>query len=174
LSTLVRRKEGRAVERLIVGLGEAGPWREVCAWALGMIGDPAAFEPLRDRIHDDNPTFQMAVVKALRTIDNARAVELLHERLDDAADPGRDRLARTLAALDLMGAIGSLCRKVKQGSVEPDRLRQALAAVHAEAERGGRGSSTGAPIHDPQELLRRSAAAMRRLEADLRNLAQDP
>jgi HEAT repeat protein len=173
LAALVIRKDPRAVERLIAGLGDVPPWREVYAWALGMIGAPEAFQPLRDRLDTDDPAFQMAVVKALRKIDNAQAVDLLHAQLDDADNPGRDRLVRTIAALDLLGAIGSLCRKVKQGGVDLDRLHRALEAVHVEAEESIQRNSAAAPFLAPREDLRRSASAMRRLEANIRDLAQD-
>jgi HEAT repeat protein len=204
LGALVRRKDERAVVPLIAGLDEPGAWREVCAWALGEIGDPAAFVPLCARLITNNSTFQMTVVKALRTIDNARAVDLLHALIEDDDDPGRDRLLRTLAALDLIGAIGSLCRKVKQGRLDPERVRLALSTVHDEANRSLRAHDvrTSFPIHphessayeneggdhgdgdgDPvakdvargedRAAFRRSAAAMRRLEENLRELARD-
>jgi HEAT repeat protein len=177
LGVLVRRRESRAVDRLIAGLDEPGPWREVCTWALGRLGARAAFEPLCGLILIDNATLQMAVIKALRSIDNPRAVDLLHDLLDDEANPHRDRLARTIAALDLMGAVGTLCRKVQQGSISPACLRRALSVVHAEAERIHQeppwgATSTAAGPCDLGEALRHSAAAMRRLEANLRELAQ--
>ena len=181
LGLLVRRKDMRAVERLIAGLAEAGQRREVCAWALGHLGDHSAFEPLCALLHDDDPTMQMAVVKALRTIDNARAVDLLHAALDDAEGPRLVRLEQTLAALDLMGAIGVICRKVKDGGVDSARLGNALAAVHAEAQRAVQRHirSRKPPVdrpetapRDPLDPLRRSAAAMRQLEAKLRDLTR--
>jgi HEAT repeat protein len=188
LGMLIRRKESRAVGPLIAGLDDPGPWREICAWALGRIGDPAAFEPLSSLILLPGPALQMAVIKSLRQIDNPRAVDLLHALLDDAANPHRDRLARTLAALDLMGAVGVLCRKARLGTLDHDCLYRAIGAVHAEAERvvrergprvdaGGAATSTSTstftdPPADLRAGLRRSAAAMRRLEANLRNLAR--
>ena len=173
LGALIRAGEPRAVDRLIDGLGRAEPsrWRELCAWGLGVLGAASAFEPLAALLArgDESAALQMASIKALRSIDNARAVDLIHRLLATLARPGRRHLSRTLAALDLLGAVGLLCRKVQQGHVDTSGLKRALEAVQAEAALARRKSRTDGP--SPPQSPGDSAERIRRLETYLRTLA---
>ena len=111
------------------------------------------------------------VVRALRAIDNARAVDLLHGSLDDQANPGRDWLAMTLAGMDLMSAAQSVRVAAKGGNM--GLLLQALQAAGA-AHRQSQPSQaeTGDAVPEPAEMSRNSADLMRQLEWTLRNLAR--
>lgn len=165
---LGRRKDRRAVERLIAalaaeaaGIGRvASLWEEAGAecsrsiahlesemarwaesatrleaylWALGEIGDPAAFEPMQGLL--EIPTIPdllglvPSLVMALRKVDNARAVDLIHRLLDDPARPDRARLEMTLAGTGLMGATRALI--ASPGGKDPAILGQALQSIRA-------------------------------------------
>jgi HEAT repeat protein len=104
------RKDRQAVTRLLRAAAEGGPHRFIYIRVLGEIGDPAAFEPLAAFLAAPGFMLGHEVVMALRRIDNARAVDLFHERLGGRPGAEVDLLAHTLAGTDLLNAICSLAR----------------------------------------------------------------
>ncbi|MBU1662625.1 MAG: HEAT repeat domain-containing protein [Chloroflexi bacterium] len=67
----------RAVEPLIATLGDQPNVREVAAKALGKIADPRAVEPLIAALQDENWGVQGTTAKALGEIGDTRAVKPL-------------------------------------------------------------------------------------------------
>jgi HEAT repeat protein len=71
----------RAVESLIAAISDK-EWevRASAIWALGMLDDDRAFEPLRAIVENPIPDEQNSYVaaRALLTIDRSRALEVLH------------------------------------------------------------------------------------------------
>src|SRR5262249_39656053 len=155
IRTLGRRKDRRAVEPLLALLAQAkavlsrvarswhdgehqavaSEWSEIfpqlhgVVTALGEIRDERAFAPLQELLESGEPRLLDVlvpdVVRALRSIDNARAVDLLHDMLEEA-NPGDDQLALALAGMDLMNAAQSL-----RGTANLGVLLQALGAAGA-------------------------------------------
>jgi HEAT repeat protein len=205
---LARRKDRRAVDRLLAALAEVRPglertlraWRETevtdappferlqAEWAeilprldgyvraLGAIGDARAFAPLQELLELDESHVHAGivpvVVTALRTIDNPRAVDLLHQWLDDPSRPGRQRLAQILAGIDLMNAVGSLRRTARVGDIGVlgQVLREAGMALEQfrSQQEGGRDTAAG----DDEEIGPSGTELMRRLEGILRELGR--
>jgi HEAT repeat protein len=122
------RKDQRAVPRLLQAVAEDGPYQFVYVRILGEIGDTRAFEPLQELL--DVPEFmrRREVVTALRKIDNARAVDLFHEQLEELPSAEGDRLAHTLAGIDLLNAACALARKAR-ASGDVETLGQAASAA---------------------------------------------
>lgn len=111
------------------------------------------------------------VVRALRAIDNARAVDLLHSILDDPSNPDRDWLAMTLAGTDLMNATQPL--RVAASGGDLGVLLQALGAAGAALRQlNAPETEIADAVNDPAEMTRASTDLMRRLEETLRSLAR--
>jgi HEAT repeat protein len=125
---LAVRKDRRAVPRLLQAAAEAGPYQASYIRVLGAIGDPRAFEPLQALLGAPGFMLGREVVMALRTIDNARAVDLFHDQLEGLPHAEADRLAHTLAGTDLLNAAWSLVRKAR-ASGDVDALAQAALAA---------------------------------------------
>lgn len=143
--------------------------------ALGEIGDERAFEPLQELLEAERVYgpmgLVMEVVRALRKINNARAVEFLHRLLDDPSYPERDRLEMTLAGMDLMGAVQSLAAGSAGGEI--GALREALQAILvSQVQLHSQGDGIGGPISDEGEIRRIGMDRMRRLEEVLRKLGR--
>jgi HEAT repeat protein len=121
----------RAVPRLFQAVAEGGPYRFLHIRVLGDIDDSRAFEPLQALL--TSPEFMLGseVVMALRKIDNARAVDHFHERLDGLPGAERDSLARTLAGNDLLNAARSLARKASASGDITTLARATVAARDA-------------------------------------------
>jgi HEAT repeat protein len=174
---LAQRKERRAVERLLAALDKPDLCLWLYVWALGEIGDLRAFEPLAVLLDSRDFHVQSAAIKALRTIDNARAVDLLYQRLEDPAHAGRDQLAKSLAHMDLLDAIHSVFEAAARGN--RDVLRQARARLQSAQDQMRAYTMTpdaGDPAPDwgrnPVEQAR--IALIRRLECELRELSRKP
>jgi HEAT repeat protein len=172
---LAQRKERRAVERLIAALEQPDLCVWLYAWALGEIGDPRAFEPIEALLESSDFHVRSAAVKALRTIDNARAVDLLHERLEDPSCDNRMELARTLANMDLLDAIHAVYRKAARGNAEI-LIR---AAEYFNAAQNQLRSHTWAasakddtPDPDQNDAEQARIELLRQLESELRALAR--
>jgi HEAT repeat protein len=156
-------------------------WAEVYAdldgyvRALGEIGDERAFGPLQELLEAEGPHDLMPlvveIVRALRKIDNARAVDLLHGLLNDPSYPGRDRLELTLAGMDLMGAAQSLVSRAAGGNL--GILGQGLGAILAsQAQLHSQGAGIECTATDEGEASRIGTDLMRRLEETLRTLGR--
>jgi HEAT repeat protein len=172
---LARRRERKAVDRLVAALERPDPGLWLCVWALGEIGDPRAFEPLEPLLDSQDFHVQCAAVKALRKIDNARAVDLLYERLEDPNRDDRGKFAHILAGMDLMDAIGSLSKTAAGGKLDVltkalERLRWAQDQMRANAQRLRAGDA--AP--DRAEVEQARVELLRQLESDLRDLSRKP
>jgi HEAT repeat protein len=124
------RKDRRAVPRLLQAVAEGGSSQAFHIQLLGEIGDPRAFEPLQALLATPEFMLGQQVVIALRKIDNARAVDLFHEQLEELPAREGDRLARTLAGTDLLNAALSLARKAR-ASGDTATLSQAFGAAQA-------------------------------------------
>jgi HEAT repeat protein len=184
------RKDRRAVPRLLQAVAEGGPYRSFYIRTLGQIGDLQAFEPLQDLLTAPEFMLGREVVMALRQIDNARAVDLFHEQLDELPRAEADRLARTLAGTDLLNATWSLARKARASGDLGPLARAAVAArdvleehrSRLEALRGGEGTAAvggdeEGPIEgtgaDPGRAVSRAGLdVIRKLESILRDLGQ--
>jgi HEAT repeat protein len=128
---LAVRQDRRAVGRLLQAAAEAGPHQSCYIRTLGAIGDPSAFEPLQALLGTHDFMLGREVVMALRTIDNARAVDLFHEQLEGLPRAEADRLARSLAATDLLNAAMALARKARASGDREMLAQAALAARDA-------------------------------------------
>jgi HEAT repeat protein len=207
---LGRRKDRRALERLLDALAEAregldralqvwnameserspsieyhrvelAEWAEVAPqllgiiWALGEIGDARAFTPLQELLEIGESRIVSWIVpdiiRALRRIDNPRAVDLVHGLLDDPCYPGRDWLAMTLAGMDLMNATQSLRVSANRGDLGT-LLRALQAARIAQEELHSQIDGLGDSVTDAGEISRHGTDLMRRLEAILRGFGQ--
>jgi HEAT repeat protein len=124
------RKDRRAVPRMLQAVAEGGASQAFHIQMLGEIGDPRAFEPLQELLATPQFMLGQQVVTALRKIDNARAVDLFHEQLEELPAREGDRLARTLAGTDLLNAALSLVRKAR-ASGDTATLSQAFGAAQA-------------------------------------------
>jgi HEAT repeat protein len=174
---LAQRKERKAVERLIAALDKPDLCVWLYVWALGEIGDPRAFGPLEAMLNSRDFHVQSAAVKALRTIDNARAVDLLYKWLEDPACHGRDQLAKTLANMDLLDAIHSVFKAAARGN--RDVLKQArtrLRSAHDQmrAYTGTPRAGGSAPHGSQSEMEQARIELMRELECELRALIRKP
>src|SRR5262245_21499465 len=184
------RKDQRAVDRLLQAVAEGGPYQSFYIRMLGEIGDPRAFEPLQALLMAPEFMLRSEVVMALRKIDNPRAVDLFHEQLEGLPCAEGDRLAHTLAGIDLLNAACSLARKAR-ASGDLETLAQAAFgardALHEhrsrlEAIRSGEGPAdvgsedegqdegTGA---DPGRAVSKAGLeVIRKFESILRNLGR--
>jgi HEAT repeat protein len=176
---LAQRKERKAVERLIAALDKPDLCLWLYVWALGEIGDPRALEPLAVLLDSRDFHVQSAAVKALRTIDNARAVDLLYQRLEDPAQRGRDQLAKTLAHMDLLDAIQCVFKAAAGGNRDVlrrarARLRSAQDQMRAYTATPIPGASGPAPDWDMNPVEQARVALIRRLECELRELTRKP
>jgi HEAT repeat protein len=122
----------RAVPALIDALEghEAGAFRDRAAWALGLIRDPRAVEPLLRHIGDDNPNVAKWSIEALGLTGDRRAVEAL---ITIAKNRGASADLRTSAASSL-GAIGDPrafepLLAIFKNAVEPIWLRRCCLAA---------------------------------------------
>jgi HEAT repeat protein len=180
------RKDRRAVDRLLRAVAEGGPHQSFYIQILGQIGDERAFEPLQALLMVPEFMLGREVVTALRKIDNARAVDLFHEQLEELPGAAGDRLARTLAGTDLVNAACSLARKARasgdagtlaQGAsaardaLDEHRSRlQALANGYPVANTGG--ADEDVPIDPGRAASKAGLSAIRQLESVLRDLGQ--
>jgi HEAT repeat protein len=185
------RKDRRAVARLLRAVAEGGPYQFLYIRVLGEIGDPRAFEPLRDLLAAPEFLLRREVVTALRRIDNRRAVDLFHEQLAELPGAEAERLAHTLAGTDLLNAAWSLARQARaSGDLETlaraasaardalDEHRSRLEAVgdgDGTAEVGGGGGDRAADAGEGPDRAVSSAGldAIRQLESVLRGLGRD-
>jgi HEAT repeat protein len=172
---LAQRRERKAVDRLMAALTEPDLCLWLYVWALGEIGDPRAFKSLERMLDARDFHVQSAAVKALRTLDNARAVDLFYQRLEDTARPDRDRFARVLANLDLLDAIQSLLKTAAGRKREvlawvQERLRQAQAQMQACT----RSLESGDSALEPNRVEQAHVELMREIESELRELARKP
>jgi HEAT repeat protein len=165
---LAQRKERKAVEPLIAALDKPDLCVWLYVWALGEIGDPRAFEPLEVMLDARDFHVQSAAVKALRTIDNARAVDLLHQWLEDPAHGGRDQLAKTLANIDLLDAIHAVFRAAARGN--RDVLRQARTRLRSAQDQ----MCAYAQNPGQSEVEKARVELIRQLECELRDLSRKP
>lgn len=157
---------------------EAAPTLHATVAALGEIGDPRAFEPLRELLEFDEGHDMLGLVPefvvALRKIDNPRAVDLLHGLLDDPGFPGRERLRMRLAGIDLMGAVRSLTVRVGGGELaDLGTLRVGLEGAMAALLRFAAQADTAGP-QDEAELGREGTEQLRQLEDFLRGIGRKP
>ncbi len=194
IRALGRRKDRRAVEPLLAALAEAKAAisRATRAWhegqphvvstewsetlpqlhaivnALGEIRDERAFESLQELLELGEPRLHAGlvpdIVRALRTIDNARAVDLLHSMVDESK-PGGGWLAMTLAGMDLMNATQALRGRAIS------KLWRALEAA-GEAQRQLQSSERDEEAPDPEAMSRNATNVMRRLESALRSMTR--
>jgi HEAT repeat protein len=185
------RKDRRAVARLLQAVDEGGPYQFVYIRVLGEIGDPRAFEPLRDLLAAPEFLLRREAVTALRRIDNPRAADLFHEQLAELPGAEGDRLAHTLAGTDLLNAAWSLARKAKASGDLETLARAALAARDAldehrsrlDAVGGGGGTADvgggdgdraeGAGENPGRAVSKAGLDAVRELESVLRGLGRD-
>jgi HEAT repeat protein len=172
---LARRKERKAVGRLIAALDRPEVGLGLYVWTLGEIGDPRAFEPVEAMLGSRDFHVRSAAVNALQKIDNARAVDLLYQRLEDPARDDRDQLAHTLVEMDLLDAIRSLVKTAAGGRHDilmhtRERLRSAQDQMRVYTQ-GLRAGDT-APGRGEVEQAR--VELMRRLESELRDLGRKP
>jgi HEAT repeat protein len=167
---LAQRKERKAVEPLIAALDQPDILHWLYVWALGEIGDPRAFEPLEVMLESQDFQVQSAAVTALRKIDNARAVDVLYQRLDDPCRNDYGGLARTLAGMDLMSAVRSVRKNAADGN--PDVLRQALQKLGAALTEIPAFAQNQRLEDTAQDQGQASLERMRQLESELRNLGR--
>jgi HEAT repeat protein len=172
------RKDPRAVPRLVRAVAEGGPHQLFYIRVLGEIGDPRAFEPLQALL--DAPEFmcRREVVTALRKIDNRRAVDLFHEQLEERPAAESDRLAHTLAGIDLLNAAWSLARKARaSGDFEvlaeaASAARDALDEHRSRLRAIGDGETAGA---EPGRAASEAGLdVIRTLESLVRDLGRRP
>jgi HEAT repeat protein len=174
---LAQRKERKAVERLIAALGKPDLCVWLYVWALGEIGDARAFEPLEAMLDSRDFHVQSAAVKALRMIDNARAVDVLYQWLEDPAQDGRDQLAKTLANMDLLDAIHGVFKAAARGNrdvLRQARMRLRSAQDQMRAYMGTPGARGRAPDWSPRQVEQARVELIRRLECELRELSRKP
>jgi HEAT repeat protein len=146
--------------------------------ALGEIGDPRAFGPLQDLLEVDEGIHLIGlvteVVRALRRIDNPRAVDHLHRLLDDPSYPWRDRLEMTLASMDLMNALHALAtRSSGQDFGALWRGLEATLASQGPPHPLEADIEEDDPSIDEAEARRIGTDLMRRLEETIRGLGRD-
>lgn len=75
--------------------------REVCAWALGAIGDPKAVTALLPMVKNESRDFRLVAVRALGDIGEASAAPAILELVNSEADPAI--IAHAAVALALIG-----------------------------------------------------------------------
>jgi hypothetical protein len=132
------RKDKRAVPRLLRAVAEGGPHQCFSIKMLGEIGDPRAFEPLQALLTAPEFMLRHEVVTALRKIDNPRAVDLFYDQLEGLPCAEGDRLAHTLAGIDLLNAACSLARKARASGDLATLIQAMHAARNAQNEHRSR------------------------------------
>jgi HEAT repeat protein len=187
------RKDPRAVPRLIQAVAEGGPYQAFYIQMLGEIGDPRAFEPLQDLLAAPEFMLRRQVVTALRKIDNPRAVDLLHEQLEELPRAEGDRLAHTLAGIDLLSAAESLARKARAaGDVEAlaqaaraaldtqnehrsrlEAIRNGETAADGGGADEGQVDAAGADTDPGRAISKAGLDVIRKFESILRDLGRD-
>ncbi len=120
--------EPRLIEALIEILhGSELALSVVAAWALGRIGDPSAYEPLRQGLYSDYRSIQAHSARALGALGNNEAVPLLLERLVNETDKGLQMAyASALGNLGAKEAVDHLLGLLYATHNEGARLELAL------------------------------------------------
>jgi HEAT repeat protein len=183
---LPKLDKARAVDRLLEALAEEGPHRASSVRALGEIGDARAFEPLQALLTTPDHMLGHEVVIALRKIDNPRAVDLFHEKLEELPPAERDRLARSLAGTDFLNAAFSLARKARASGDVETLAKAAFVAREAldehrsrhEAIKNGEGTADvgdegeGPEAYPGQAFSKAGVDVLRAFESILRDLGR--
>lgn len=99
---LGRLRDGRALDPLLSMLPEIRT-RYLVALAIGLIGDPRAFDPLSDLVrHDEHPNVRDNAVRGLALLGDGRGVELILPLA--VGDPALENCSESLVRLDAIGA----------------------------------------------------------------------
>jgi HEAT repeat protein/Na+/melibiose symporter-like transporter len=99
----------------------------VAAWALGRIGDPSAYEPLRQGLYSEYRSIQAHSARALGALGNTEVVPLLIKRLANETDKGLQMAyASALGNLQAKEATAQLLSLLYQTENEGARLELAL------------------------------------------------
>lgn len=99
----------------------------VAAWALGRIGDPHAYEPLREGLYSEYRSIQAHSARALGALGNTEIVPILLERLENETDKGLQMAyASALGNLQAREATGKLLDLLYATENEGARMELAL------------------------------------------------
>jgi hypothetical protein len=99
----------------------------VAAWALGRIGDPHAYEPLREGLYSEYRSIQAHSARALGALGNTEIVPILLERLNAETDKGLQMAyASALGNLQAREATDKLLELLCETENEGARMELAL------------------------------------------------
>jgi HEAT repeat protein len=99
----------------------------VAAWALGRIGDPHAYEPLREGLYSEYRSIQAHSARALGALGNTEIIPILLERLQTESDKGLQMAyASALGNLQAREATGKLLDLLNETENEGARMELAL------------------------------------------------
>jgi HEAT repeat protein len=130
--------EPRLVEALVKILnGSELSLSVVAAWALGRMGDPAAFEPLRQGLESPYRSIQAHSIRALGSLGNDKIAPLLLRRLRSETDKGLQMAyASALGKLRVTPAIADLLKLLRETQNEGARMELALSLARIAGNEG--------------------------------------
>ncbi|NQT41137.1 MAG: HEAT repeat domain-containing protein [Planctomycetes bacterium] len=121
LAAVLRGEEPEISDEAILAVGHGGvddlranlKFRPAAAMSLGDSGDPAAFSPLLEALHDEDEDVRTQVIEGLGRLKDPRAVNPLIEALNDDAPSVARSAATALGATGDPRAVKPLTRAVE-------------------------------------------------------------
>lgn len=150
-AALANLKERRAVPDLVAALDEKGERAIPAAWALGLIGDPAAIHPLAASLASPSPDLRKAAVRALVRMGPPAEGEVIRMWRENP-DPATER-----AAIRVLGEIRSRAALSPLLAAKPENRDAAVWALGRIRDKAAAASVREA-MDDPRWQVRREAA----------------
>ncbi len=149
-AALANLREKKAVPALVEALGEGGPRAPTAAWALGMLGDPAAVGPLAKALATPRESLRRQAVRALVRMGSPAVEEAVLKAWSE--DPAVERPA--IRVLGEMRSRAALAPLLAAGEANRDAAVWALGRIADPAA----GAAVRSAMGDSRWQVRREAA----------------
>lgn len=150
-AALANLRDRRAVPDLVAALDERGERALPAAWALGMIGDPAAIPPLAASLASPHPDLRKAAVRALVRMGPPVEGAVIRAWRENPASAAERAAIRVLGEIRAPGALSLLL------AAKPENRDAAVWALGRLGDRAA-GASLRQAMEDPRWQVRREAA----------------